>query len=715
MRTKWLLIASPLVIFGVLAQSAFWVPSSDSQAKANPERLRTYLRAAIGDAKVLNPIIFSENAASEVMWNNVTEALIDADEDFHLVPRLAERWDTSEVAYLAVLPDRTLPDGSPVTAERLLALLDSSRKGGRLAGVESSILGLDLVPAESRSQTETVLETNAKGKQEPSDVKVTIAVPERVRIRLSKVEPDLFEQLKPIVGAGYFEKYPFASHFQLDKPALLPKLSERFPELLGIGEHNPVLTFHLRPGVRWHDGVPFTAEDVKFTYQALVDPRNASPRGASFEPIKSVEVLDELTARVTYKALYAPAIIDWLQNLIPKHLLDEAGLTHEAKARGLSPDATKALTVRTSNYNREPIGTGPFRLSEWRPDQFIRLARNEQYWGEKPEYRQIFYRVIPDYLTMELEFQAGALDKYDALPHQAQRYRNDPSYQVVSNREGYYSYIGYNLRRPLFQDVRVRRALGMPVDVDAIIKYVLSGEGKRATGPFYSSTPYGDPNVKPLPFDPEGALKLLEEVGWKKNARGVLEKDGKPFAFTLVTNNGNPQRKAIMTVAQEAWKRIGIDCKIQAFEWTVFIQDFVNVNQFDAIVLAWGGGEINPDKYPLWHSSQTDPYESNHSGYRSSRADSLLDRVRIEYDPQKQIELTRELHRLIAEDQPMTFLYEPLRPLVFDKRMVRVTHGSDGQEKLEKLRAARAGSTEEVFLKQWRKLATVPAPEMLVP
>lgn len=714
MRTKWLLIASPLVIFGVLAQSAFWVPSYDSQAEANPERLRTYLRASIGDAKVLNPIIASEQSAQEVMSNNVTEALLDADENFKLLPRLAERWETSETAYLAVLPDRTLPDGSSASAQRLLALIEAAWKERGLAGVEASILGVDLVPGESRSQTETVLEPNAKGKQEPVDVKLTMSVPERVRIRLSKVEPDLFEKLKAVVGPGYFEKYPFASHFQADKPALLPKLSERFPELLGIGEHNPVITFHLRPGARWHDGVPFSAEDVKFTYEALTDSRNASPRAASFEPIKSVEALDPLTARVTYKVLYAPAIIDWLQDLIPKHLLDDTGLAAEAKARGLSADAAKALTVRSSSYNRAPVGTGPYRFAEWRPDQFIQLTRNEAYWGRKPEYRQLFYRVIPDYLTMELEFQAGALDKYDALPHQAQRYRNDPNYQVLSNREGYYSYIGYNLRRPLFQDARVRRALGMAVDVDAIIKYVLSGEGKRATGPFYSSTPYGDPSVKPLPYDPAGAEKLLAEAGWKKNARGILEKDGKPLAFTLVTNNGNPQRKAIMTVTQEAWKRIGVDCKIQVFEWTVFIQEFVNVNQFDAIVLAWGGGEINPDKFQLWHSTQTDPYELNHSGYQSKRADALLERVRIEYDTQKQIELTRELHRVIAEDQPMTFLYEPLRPLVFDKRLVRVIRTPDGQEKFEKLRAAHAGSTEQTFLPEWRKLAKAPSPSMMV-
>ena len=527
MRTKWLLIALPLVIFGVLAQSAFWVPTYASQAEGNPDRLVTFLRATIGDAKNLNPIIEDEQTAQEVMLNNVTEGLVDSDENMRLVPRLAKSWDVTEEAYLAVLPDRKLPDGTPVTPQSLLAALRAAQQGAQLAGLEASLQGLELVPDETRTLSETELVDNEKGKKEPFEVEMTVLVPERVKFRLSKVEPDLFKKLEPVLGASYFQGYPFADRFQLKKPELLSKIRERFPELLGVGEHNPIITFHVRPGVHWHDGVPLTAEDVKFTYQALVDPKNASPRASSFDPIKSVEVVDELTARVTYKRLYAPAIIDWCLELIPKHLLDGAALAREMDARGLSAEARKTFSVRNSSYNRFPIGTGPYRFGEWRQDQFIHLTRNESYWGRKPEYRELYFRVIPDYLTTELEFQAGALDRYDALPHQAERYRKDSNYHVVPSTEGYYAYIGYNMRRPLFQDVRVRRALGMAIDVDSIIKYVLYGEGKRATGPYFSTTPFNDPGVKPLPYDPKAALALLEEAGWKKNARGLLEKDGK--------------------------------------------------------------------------------------------------------------------------------------------------------------------------------------------
>ena len=706
MGTKWLLIALPMIVFGVLVQSAFWVPTYASQTRGNPARLRTFLRASIGDAKVLNPVIYSDASSGEVMAG-IFEGLVDADQNLKLVGRLADHWQIREDAYVAALPERKLPDGRPATAAHIASLIEAAWKGARLDGIEASIQGLELVPEETRVLTESTLASDAKGKQVPTDVELTIAVPERVRIHLSKVESQLFKKLEPVLGSGYFRDYPFGARFKAKDPRLLQQLSEKLPDLLGIGEHNPIVTFYLRPGVRWHDGVPFTAEDVKFTYEALVSPRNASPHASSYEKIKSVEVVDELTARVTYSRLYAPALIDWMIGLIPKHLLDDAALEREMAKASLSPAARATFSVRNSEFNRHPVGTGPFRFAEWHPDQFIRLRRNEGYWGAKAEYLDVFFRVIPDYLTMELEFQAGALDRYDAPPHQAARYRNNPAYHLLARKRGSYSYIAYNSRRPQFQDVRVRRALGMAIDVDSIIKYVLSGEGKRATGPYYSNTPFNDPSVEPLAYDPAKALALLAETGWKKNARGMLEKDGKPFQFTLVTNNGNPQRKAIMTIAQEAWRKLGIDCKIQAFEWTVFLEDFVHKLNFDAVVLGWSGGEINPDLYQIWHSSQGGQYHLNYPGYDNPRVDELIVRIRDEYDFDAQVALTHQVHRLIAGDQPYTFLYEPVEPIAIDKRIALVEHQPDGSEAYRKIEPTPSGSIDFYFPK-WRKLAQEP-------
>jgi ABC-type transport system substrate-binding protein len=707
MRTKWLLIALPLAILALLLQSAFWVPTYANQAKGNPGRLVTFVRAQVGDVKHLNPVVSQDYDAVQLMYDNIFEGLVWADENLKIAPKLAERWEVSEDAFVAVFPERRLGDGSPATAKAIALQLEAARKQRLLDGIESSITGVELAPAETRNVTETVLVKNAKGKDEPVDVEMTVDVPERVRIRLSKVEPRLFDKLADVLGKDYFAKGSFESRFKLKKPELLAAVRPKLPELLQVGEHNPILTFHLRPGVRWQDGVPFTAEDVKFTYEATIDPKNASPYAAMFGTIKSVEVVDDLTARVTYKALYSPAIIDWMQPIVPRHALDAAALAREAERRHLSAKDREQLSLRTTAFNRNPIGTGPFRFAEWRAGQYIRLTRNEQYWGEKAEYHDYYSRMIPDYLTMELEFGAGAVDMYLAQPHQAERYRKDDHYQVVSGNDGYYSYIAYNLRRPLFQDVRVRRALSMAIDIDSIIKYVLSGEGKPATGPYYSVTPYYDPEVKPVAYDPKGALELLAQAGWHKNAAGMLEKDGKVFAFTLVTNAGNLQRKAIMTIAQEAWRKLGIDIKVQAFEWTVFLEEFVDQNNFDAIVLAWGGGAINPDHFTTWHSSQTHPYQANHGGYESAEADELIMKIRTTYDPEEQVRLTRRLHRLVARDQPYTFLYERLTPYVLDKRIALVRHDATGAERVEKLTTPPSGEVFHSF-RNWRKFSHVP-------
>ncbi|MFO7179467.1 MAG: peptide-binding protein [Pseudomonadota bacterium] len=689
-----------------LLQSALWVPTTGSRAEARSGRLTTFIQADIGDAKLLNPILHQDAASSRVT-THVFDGLITADENLNLAPELAERWTVTEEAFVAPVPGRTLPNGAPATAANVLAALEAALAEGALPAVQASIEKLEIVPESERRRSETVLRANQKGKAEPLTAEVRVRVPERVRIRLRKVEPRLFEELAKVLGADYFQGAPFADRIRVTPAEAQKDLEARFAEFLPVGEHNPVVTFFLRRDVRFHDGHPFTAEDVKFTYDALVDPKNISPRASSFEAVDRVEVLDPYTVRVVYKRLYSPSLIDWTMGILPKHLLDDAALEREMNARKLPPDARATFSLRNSEFNRRPIGTGPFRFASWRPEEYVELRRFDGYWGARPEYERLILRVIPDYVAQELELHAGALDVYQALPHQAERFRSDDRYQYVSGNEGLYTYIGYNLRRPHFRDPRVRRALGMAINVEEIIEYVLYGEGKRATGPYYSNTPYNDPSVKPLPYDPKGALALLEEAGYRRNAQGWLEKDGKVLEFTLITNAGNPQRKAILSIAQEAWRKIGVRCTTQVFEWTVFLEQFVHPRNFDAIVLGWVGGDINPDKYQIWHSSQGDKYELNHAGYSSPEADRLIEEIRQEYDPERQIQLARQLHRRIAEDQPYTFLYEPLRPYVLDRRIVVVNRKADGSEAYAPIEPTPSGQVDYYF-ERWRKLPSVP-------
>jgi ABC-type transport system substrate-binding protein len=707
MNTRRLLVFLPLALLAFLLQSSLWAPTSKSQGKVNPERLTTYIEAKLGDAKLLNPALSADAGSSEITGRRIFEALVDADEHLNLKPQLAERWEESEDAYLAAIPERQLANGKAATAAALLERLREAEASGDLAWLAPSLDGMEIVPASERAVAEGVLRPGKKGKPEPYTISGKVSIPERVKLRLKRVLPDLFKKLESTLGAAYFEGYPFEPRFRLDKPEDLADLRPTIKDVFAIGEHNPVITFYVRKNVRFHDGHPLTGKDVKFTYEAIIDPKNASPRASSFDPIREVTLLDDYTVRVVYRRLYSPALIDWAMEILPEHLLNRAAMAREMDRRRLSPEARKTFSMRNTEFNQNPVGTGPFKFVEWKKEEYVHVTRNENYWGPKPEYRDIYSRTIPDYLTQELELHVGAIDAYTPLPHQAARYRKDERYQVVSGSEGYYAYIGYNQRRPLFQDARVRRALGMAIDVDAIIKSVLYGEGKRTTGPFYSYTPYYDPDTKPLPYDPKGALELLRQAGWQKNGAGLLEKDGKVLEFTLITNSGNPQRKAIMTIAQEAWRKLGIRSTIQAFEWAVFLEDFIENNNFDACVLAWVGGDINPDKYQIWHSSQADPYELNHAAFKNKEADQLIERIREEYDRATQVQLARRLHRLIAEEQPYTFLYEPTRPVVLDSRIAIVKPTADGRESYEKIVPTPSGEVNYYF-DRWRKLSERP-------
>jgi ABC-type transport system substrate-binding protein len=455
--------------------------------------------------------------------------------------------------------------------------------------------------------------------------------------------------------------------------------------------------------VRFHDGHLFEARDVQFTYEAIMNPKNISPRLSDFEPVKAVEIVDPMTVRVVYKRLYSLALGTWGMGILPEHLLNEEALKKEAAQLGKDPES---FSMRSSQFNRHPIGCGPFVFKEWKPDQFIALDRYPDYWEGAPNYRQYFYRIIPDLLTQEMEFYAGTVDAYAVRPHQVERLKDDPTYQSFSGLSFGYTYIGYNLRREPFNDRRVRTALSMAINVDQIIQYVLFGQGERITGPFPKQTDYYHPTVKPVPYDPQGALKLLEEAGWRRNREGWLEKNGKRLQFTLITNNGNEIRKAILTVAQDEWRKLGIDVRTDLLEWAVFIQERVDKADFDALVLGWTMG-IEPDLYQIWHSSQTNPYQLNFVGFKNEKVDDLIIKIRQEYDHERQVAYCHQLHEIIAREQPYTFLYVTKWTAILDKRIVIQEKNAEGKVVYKKIMPTKTGNYMFYFNK-WIKLSEAP-------
>ena len=689
MFLKKVLIYFPAILILFLIQSFFWVPTYDKQATGNPTRLVKYVQGSGGDAQILNPILSADTTSSNIS-DLVFDGLIDLDKDLKFRPRLAKSWTQYEEAYLAINTSWVLPGGG------------QEKENGNWPEMLIKALSHDKGWSENLRSIEVIREKTIEAEIEK--IGYILKQPAKLKFTLTNINQDFFKPIKKFLGDDYFNKFPYRKFIEAKDSNQQRELEKQYEKILQVTEHNPVIVFDLRKDAVFHDGHPFDSGDVLFTYNSIINPKGTSPRKSDYEPVKAVNVLGPHRIKFTYKRLFSPAFGSWAMGILPEHILNENKLKQEAKKRGRDPEK---FIMRDSNFGRNPIGTGPFKFMEWKSDEVIRLIRNENYWDGAPEYEEYVMRIIPDSLTQEMEFYAGAIDNYSVQPHQVSRFSKENKYQSFSSIGYFYSYIGYNIRNPLFKDIEIRTALGMAIDIDPIIKYVLYGEGERVTGPYPKITEWYDPDVKPLPYNPEAAIKILNSKGWKKNSDGWLEKDGKIFEFNFITNSGNLIRKNILTIVQESWRKIGVKSNTQLFEWAVFLKDFVNTLKYDALVLGWSMG-IDPDLYQIWHSSQAGPKQLNFVGYKNTEADRLITRIRKEYDRLKQVKMARELHRIIARDQPYTFLYVTKSTQVLDKKIMIVEKEGNKKERYSKIYPTKDGRIKYYF-NQWKKLPSMPS------
>lgn len=401
------------------------------------------------------------------------------------------------------------------------------------------------------------------------------------------------------------------------------------------------ITFYLRKNVLWHDGVPFTADDVAFTYQRLIDPKVMTPFGSDFLLVKSVTVVDPHTVRVVYKEPFAPALESWGMGIIPRHVYQNTD-------------------INTNPANRAPIGTGPYKFQVLKTDEKTVLVANPDYFEGRPNIDRVLVRVIPDSSVQFLELRSQSIDSMGLSPDQYIAYDSFFTYYQKFRYPSFsYTFFGFNLTRDIFKDLRVRQALSLALDKREIIDGVLLGYGRTATGPFPPSSWAFDPAVPESPFDPVRAKALLAEAGWRDtDGDGVLDKEGKPFSFTVITNQGNKIREQTALILQAHLARIGVEVNVRVLEWSSFIHDFVDKGNFDAIILGWNLGR-DPDQYLIWHSSQKGEGRYNFIGYQNPLADRLWEEGRQTFDQEKRQAIYRRLHRLLADDLPYLFLYYP--------------------------------------------------------
>ena len=432
----------------------------------------------------------------------------------------------------------------------------------------------------------------------------------------------------------------------------VPRLAESWE----ISPDGRVVTFHLRQGVRWHDGEPLSSADVLFTYRAAADPATGASRLLSdFSLVESVEAPDDHTVVVTYDAPFSPALQGWEKLLIlPRHLFPDGEVTGD-------------------DFGRQPIGSGPFRLHHWTSGQEVVLEANEDYWRGRPHLDRVVFRVIPDARTAWGALLAGELDltvvpSGDETPD-ADRLPGDRQLRLQSAASLGVEMLLWNAdgSNPFFADRRVRRAMTLALDRQGFLAAVLHGRGTVATSTFPPGTWAHHDGIEPLPHDPGEAARLLEEAGWHlPEGESVRRKAGTPFRFTALYYQKNVDRGRVALLLQDALGRIGVQMEVVPLEWAALLER-VRDRRFESLVHGWSL-DLDPDPFDFFHSSQH-AAGMNYFAYIDADVDRWIEAGRRTFDLAERAALYRRVQERLHRDQPVTFLYHRKPLISFDARL----------------------------------------------
>jgi peptide/nickel transport system substrate-binding protein len=415
-----------------------------------------------------------------------------------------------------------------------------------------------------------------------------------------------------------------------------------------ISPDGQTFTFHIRHGVKWHDGKPFSGQDVVATVKKILDPKvRAMHLRNYYEDLDDIHTPpgDDFTVIARFKKPYFLAFrFLATQAIFPKHLLDQ------------TPD------VSSHAIHRAPVGTGPFKFVEWdTANQKITMARNEEYWGRKAYLDRVIYRLVKDHTVAFQMLQQGEFDLYTVLQPSMwkQQMPQNPFFRENYNRirffDNNYSWIGWNTQRPFFADARVRLAMTYLLDREGLVDQFLLGTDRLVTCHFYRESSSCDPSLTPRPYDPEKAVALLDEAGWiDHDGDGLRDKDGVPFKFTFLATSSSLFAPKLAAYMQSTFRRVGIAVEIKKVDWSIYIQA-LREHRFDVCFLLWGNTDVVTDPYQIWHSSQAKD-GSNYISYANPKADALIEGARQEMDDAKRAEMFRELGRILYDENPYTWI-----------------------------------------------------------
>ncbi len=420
-------------------------------------------------------------------------------------------------------------------------------------------------------------------------------------------------------------------------------LAGELAESWQVAADNKTITFKLKSGLQWADGKPLTSEDVLFTWQLVTDEKTHSPYASDYQLVTKAEAPDAQTFIVHYSQPFAPALESWASlQVLPKHKL--AG-----------------QDIHTTSFAQKPLGSHYYQLKEWRHGEYLKLEKNPKSVLGPANIDTLVERIIPDPAAQFLELMADNIDSMNMDPiTYARIIPSRPALQAQLNQYkelgNSYTYLGFNLKRKPFDDVRIRKAINYAIDKQEIIDGVYLGLGIAIASPYKPGTRWSNPQLTPYPFDPAKAKQLLAEAGYQdSDGDGYVERDGKTLSFEMLTNLGNKQREKTAVIIQRRLKEVGIDTRIRTLEWASLLTNFIKPGDFDAVVMGWGLG-LDPDQYNIWHSSQQNPGQFNFIGYHNPVVDQLLEQGRLEFDPEKRMHIYHEFAKVLYEDSPLVYL-----------------------------------------------------------
>jgi peptide/nickel transport system substrate-binding protein len=423
-----------------------------------------------------------------------------------------------------------------------------------------------------------------------------------------------------------------------------------------LAEDGRSVTYRLRDDVRWHDGTPTTADDVKFTYETAILPEIAYANVATFEYYEGADVLDPQTIRFRFTQPFSEQVEGLaLMPIMPKHLLESI------------PPAE----MKNAAFNRNPVGNGPFRFARWKAAEEIVFDANNDFspsLGGRPYLDRVVFRVIPEQTTQVTMLLNGEIDLMRAVPPQdAARVDASDRARLLTYPDRTYVYIAWNSTLPFFDTAEERTAMTLAIDRAEIVDALLYGYGDVGATHAFRDSWARDTTIEPLPFDPERAARILEEQGWRDtDGDGVLDRDGRRFEFEMVTNEGNDLREDMLVIVKSDLAKIGVSVQARTREWTVLL-DEVKRKEFEAWLSGWVP-DFRYEPRDLFHSETVEgPY--NMVSFANPEADSLIDLGTSLTDRAQAKPVWSAFQRILHREQPYTWLYTAEERLGVSRRV----------------------------------------------